>query len=920
MPRSVHPSLRTLLTALAALTVASCSGSEASGPEYSAAQGRARAEGGGEPPTDDAEAIPHGPLPEGVTPLRYTIWMEVVPDRDRFRGRVDVQVRLDQARELIWMHGRGLNVTQAEVLPEGLEPVNATFEQLDDHGVAALRLAEPVEAGEVTISLTYDAPFDRQLKGLYRVDTGGASYAFTQFEATSARLAFPCFDEPRFKTPFELTLSVRGDHEAIANTTPADVREIGEMKEVRFTPTEPLPTYLVAMAVGPLDVVEHDPIPANDVRDRPIPFRGVAVRGQGERLAYALEHTAPLLASLEAYFGVAYPYDKLDIIAVPDFASGAMENAGAITFRETLLLLDPQRAPENQRRAFAYVMAHELAHQWFGNLVTMPWWDDIWLNEAFATWMGNKTVRDVHPEYQAHVGMVRSIHGAMRADSLVSARQIRQPIESNHDIRNAFDAITYRKGGGVLEMFERWLGEETFREGIREYVNRHRFGTATADDLLDALSQMAGQDVGTPFRTFLMQPGVPLLRAERSCGDDGNAMSVSQRRYLPVGSEGERDRTWQVPTCVRYGRGRSVEDTCELVTDAEARVDLGESCPDWVMPNADAAGYYRWSLPAEGVERLMEDGWARLSERERLSVADNLVAAFAADTVEAADVFEAFDRIARDDSRAVATAPTGLISWTREHVLEEDGRGEVEAWAERLYGRRARRLGWSARRRESGETGLLRADLLSFLAFTARSERVRREAARRGRAYIGYGGDGELHPDAVEPNLVGTALRVAVQEGDRAFFEALLEAVLASDDALFRSRGLRALASTHDSTLAQRALSLSLDARLRVNEVTDPLTTQLSMPETRGAAWDWMRDHFDEVFDRVATTRAGYAPWYVSGFCSTRRAEEVEAFFGERIEALPGGPRNLRGALEAIRLCAARVEAQRASAQAFFER
>jgi alanyl aminopeptidase len=550
----------------------------------------------------------------------------------------------------------------------------------------------------------------------------------------------------------------------------------------------------------------------------------------------------------------------------------------------------------------------------------MPWWDDIWLNEAFATWMGNKTVRDVHPEYQAHVGMVRSVQGAMRADSLVSARQIRQPIDSNHDIRNAFDAITYRKGGGVLEMFERWLGEETFREGIREYVNRHRFGTATADDLLDALSQMAGRDVATPFRTFLMQPGVPLVQASRSCGDDGAALSVRQSRYLPVGSSGERDRTWQVPVCIRAGEGDETELSCEqILAETEGDIPLGDDCPDWVMPNADAAGYYRWSMPAEDLSRLMDDGWEHLTERERLSVADNLVAAFAADTADAADVFGTFAQIARDDSRAVATEPMGLVSWTREHLVDEDGREAVEEWAEGLYGRRARRLGWTARRREDGETGLLRENLLSFLAFTARSDRVRREAARRGRRYIGYGGDGELHPDAVEPNLVGTALRVAVQEGDAELFDALFEKVLASDDALFRRRALTALASTHDPTLAARALSLSLDARLRVNEVTTPLRTQLSMPETRPAAWDWMREHFDEVFDRVATTRAGYAPWYLTGFCSEERAGEVEAFFEGRIESLPGGPRNLRGALEAIRLCAARVEAQRESAAEFFE-
>lgn len=903
-----------VLILLASYGGMSCGGTETPHPEYSAAEAEPVAEAA----PAEAEEIPEGRLPEGVTPLHYTLFLEVVPSRERFGGRVDIRTRLDEETSLIWMHGRDLNVTEAEVLPEGLEAVNARFEQMDEEGVAALRLASPVGPGEVEISLTYDAPFDRQLKGLYRVDTGGDSYAFTQFEATSARLAFPCFDEPRFKTPFDLTLSVRPEHEAVANTTATSTREVRGMKEVRFAETEALPTYLVAMAVGPLDIVEHAPLPANSVRERPLPFRGVAARGRGARLAYALEHTGALLEYLESYFGTPYPYDKLDIIAVPDFASGAMENAGAVTFRETLLLLDPENAPEGQRRGMAYVMAHELAHMWFGNLVTMPWWNDIWLNEAFATWMGNKTIRHVHPEYHAAVGMVASVQGAMRADSLVSARQIRQPIDTNHDIRNAFDSITYRKGGGVLEMFERYMGEETFRNAIREHMGRHRFGTATATDLLDSLSQLAGRDISTPFNTFLLQPGVPLVEASLACGDEGNFLDVRQSRYLPVGSTGERAQTWQIPICVRHGRGRQVDDTCELVTEAQARIDLGAQCPEWVMPNADAAGYYRWSLPAEGVDHLMSRGWARLTERERVSVADNLGAAFAAGTMDTPTVFSTFERLASDDTRHASNVPMGLVGWARDHWAANDAaRGRVQNFGAGLYRSRARRLGWGPRRgrTEDGETGLLRAGVLSFLANTARDERTRREAAERGRRYLG---EDAVQPDAVESNLVGLALGAAVQEGDAAFFDRLSARVLASDDALFRRLGLRALGSTRDPELGPRALALATDERLRVNEVTITVQRQLSMPETRPAAWTWLQANFDAVFSRVATTRAGYAPWSLTGFCSEERAREVETFFEGRIGELPGGPRNLRGALEAIRLCAARVEAQRESTSTFF--
>ena len=347
------------------------------------------------------------------------------------------------------------------------------------------------------------------------------------------------------------------------------------------------------------------------------------------------------------------------------------------------------------------------------------------------------------------------------------------------------------------------------------------------------------------------------------------------------------------------------------MTEAEQRVSVGDACPDWVMPNADASGYYRWTMPSADLDALMDDGWSRLSERGRLSVADNLIAAYDADAAEPAAVFSAMERIASDDTRHVATTPMELLSWTRRNVVvpNPDRRPAFERFASDLYLRRSRQLGWAPRRgrAEDGERALFRSSVLSFLAFTARNPAVRREAADRGRRYLGYGGDGELHPDAVEPSLVGLALMVAVQESDAAFFDALLERALASDDALFRRHALGALGATHDPELALRALALSVEPRLRVNEVTIPMSSQLSMPETRDAAFAWMREHFDEAYARVATTRAGYAPWSLSGYCTEEAASEVETFFGPRIEALPGGPRNLRGALEAIRLCSARV-------------
>lgn len=869
------------------------------------------------------EAPPLGQLSDAVVPLRYRLALKVIPDQHGFGGVVEIDARVAEPTRRVWLHGDRLQVRSAAVvLPDGSE-LSARYEQVHDDGVAQLVTDEVIPAGEVTLRVDYDAPFNRALRGLYRVDSGGASYAFTQLEAVSARLVFPGFDEPRFKVPFEVALTVREGEAAIFNTPEVAREAAGEgLVTVRYAPTLPLPTYLLALAVGPLDVVEHEAIGATALRDRPVPLRGLAARGKGAELAYALEHTGRMLIALEEYFGMAYPYEKLDIAAVPDFAAGAMENAGLVTFREELLLLgDGTNAPERQRRAYAYVMAHELAHQWFGNLVTMAWWDDLWLNEAFATWMGNKITGALYPEYRAELSQLDSAHAAMATDSLVSARQIRQPIESNHDISNAFDSITYRKGGAVLNMFERWMGEEVFRRGIQGYMRAHANGNATYEELLSALSEAAGRDVATSFRTFLFQPGLPFLAATPSCEDGQGAVQLRQSRYLPVGSAGSRQQSWQVPVCIRWAAGRGEPQvTCALLEEPEGRVAL-PACPTWIHPNADGAGYYRFALEGVALAALRR-AWGALGDREQIAFADSLDAAVDAGALPAADLYRSLEPLARSTVRSVATAPMPPIRFAYDHLVEESMRPNVSRFAARLYAPALRRLGWTPRRGEDGEQAILRASVLGHLAGVARDPAVRREASRRARAYLGLDGrepTGNLDRSALDPNLVGMALAVAVQDGDAAFFDALLERFLASDDALLRGQLLGALASAKDPELAARARALALDARVRVNELWTPLGVQLGMPETRDAAWAFLQERFDDLAGRLEES-AGSLPRLLGGACSRERADEIERFFAPRVGELQGGPRNLATTLESIRLCAARVEAQQESAREFFAR
>ena len=403
-------------------------------------------------------------------------------------------------------------------------------------------------------------------------------YAYTQFESIAARDAFPCFDEPGFKIPFDTTLVVPAGDEAVANTHEIERKTEGGSLRVHFAPTLPLPSYLVAFAVGPLEIVPAPDVPPNAVRKRPLPLRGVTTKGHGKEIAYALAHAGEILAVLEQIFGIEYPYDKLDILAVPD-KGGAMENPGAVTFADELLLFDEKTAPVWQKRAYASVVAHEFAHQWVGDLVTAAWWDDIWLNEAFATWIGSKAADTWDPKVEAKLELLEGIQGAIGADALVSARAIRQPIESNNDIENAFDSITYEKGGGVLSMFERWVGADTFQRGLHEYLSQHRFGNATADDFLSAESTASGKDVKTAFHTFLDQPGVPFVEAEVQCGDGGPRLHLKQSRYLPLGSTGDPNKTWQIPVCARYQTGKDVKEACVLLADHEGDIGSRRQVP-----------------------------------------------------------------------------------------------------------------------------------------------------------------------------------------------------------------------------------------------------------------------------------------------------------------------------------------------------
>jgi alanyl aminopeptidase len=507
----------------------------------------------------------------------------------------------------------------------------------------------------------------------------------------------------------------------------------------------------------------------------------------------------------------------------------------------------------------------------------------------------------------------------MGADSLVSARAIRQPITSTHDIENAFDSITYQKGGGVLSMFEKWAGADVWQKGLHAYLEKHEFGSGSADDFLTAESEATGKDVKTAFHTFLDQSGVPLVEVSLECGKT-SALHLSQSRFLPIGSTGSTDRTWQIPICARFASGKGTKEACTLMTEKTATLDLGAaSCPSWVLPNADAAGYYRFSLAPKDLTNLRKNGFASLSIREKVAYATSVRAGYSRATTPMNDVFDAVALLAKETDPAVAEEPMGYVSVAREWLFSDPLRAKVEAYGKELYASQGRKLGWEAKKDEDDEARTLRASVLGFLANTARDKAVRDEAKKRGLAYIGFGGDGAIHTGAVDANLAALALSVVGEDADRATWDAMKALLGKTVDEVVRGRLLWALSSAKSPELAAAARELVLDPSLHESEIMTPLYAQLGAVETRDAAWQWLKDHYDAVVQRLPRHHSGVA--LVSStrpYCDDEHAKDIEAFFTPKIDSIEGGPRTLASTLEDIRLCAARRKAQEPSAREFF--
>ncbi|HRE92134.1 MAG TPA: M1 family metallopeptidase, partial [Myxococcota bacterium] len=586
-------------------------------------------------------------LPDGAAPTAYELHLKIDPAAETFSGRVKIDVELAQATRLIRLHALDLTIASATWTgPRPSDRPVSLSAELDGRGALALWSATPLPAGAGRLELSFEGPLDEPPVGLYRAKEGEHHYAYTQFEPLEARKAFPCFDEPRFKVPVTTTLTTPVGAHALSNMPEVGSEVAGGWRTTRFSTSPPMPTYLVAFAVGPFDIVEGPRISS-----RRVPFRVVTTRGKGPLARFAIERTPDHLAFLEAWFGTPYPYPKLDFVAVPSFSSSAMENIGLVTYRDAVLLIDPVNAPLDDRLRGESIISHELAHMWFGNLVTLAWWDDLWLNEAFAVWMARKAVKALAPDLDPVESVARNKMSVMGADSRPAARAIREPIVDEGDVYNAFDGITYSKGAAVLEMVEQWIGEEAFRGGVRSYLDEHAHGVAATADLLAHLERAAAEasnpkrrergEVTRILTSFTEKPHVPLVHVDWRCEGDAVQIDVSQREWRsladprgPISGE----LRWEIPMCLRLADERRHFVHCALLSDERATWETRPGfCPTFSHPNVDEAGYYRWET------RLGPVSIARADSRVMAGYLGNLRAAFEAGDL---DVQSYVDRVA----------------------------------------------------------------------------------------------------------------------------------------------------------------------------------------------------------------------------------------------------------------------------------
>ena len=849
-------------------------------------------------------------LPSGAVPAHFKLDLTLDPAKDTFSGVVTVDLKVRQSTNVIWFNASRLSVSAATLEQGGAKLAAKILPGGDDF--VGFEFDSPLGVGDARLRIEYTGQVNlKSSAGVFLSKRNEDRYLFTQFEAIDARSAFPCFDEPAYKVPWQLTLHIPASLVAVSNTPVESETSEGAMKRVVFRETPPLPSYLIAFGVGPLEFVDGGKACRNK-----IPVRIVVPRGDAPRAKYAAQVTAEILTKLEEYFDIPYPFEKADQLAIPLSFGGAMENPGLVTYDAGIILAPPQGDDTLQRqRGYAWVAAHELAHQWFGDLVTMAWWNDTWLNESFATFVEQKLVSTWKPEWDTRVDDQGSRTFAMWLDRLATARRIDQPVLAKTDIASAFDGITYQKGAAVLTMTEQSMGEDKFRMAVRFYLLHHARSNGTLQDFLDALGEASGPRVPASFRTFLQQAGTPEISMQLKCEGGAARIEMQQQRFLPFGSTAAEVQSWKIPVSVAYqnGDGRLTESI--NVDSATSSLALkSQGCPAWFLGNAGETGYYYTRYEGPALQALVENR-SQLSLAERAGLFGELDNMAKAGNLPLSQGLKLAVTLKDEPNRQIVDAAIDLAS-VRIEFLPENLRPKYAAYVRNTFGARARKLGWIPKPGESEDERLLRPRLVGFVAHDGEDPELIAAAKELAEKWLAT-------RQALPAETISGIFNTAARNGDASLYDKILAAAKAEKDEFFLETLIRALGSFPTKELVLRNMKLLMDGTFDMRMSASLLFGPLSTPAVAGIPLEFVESNYDAIVTKLPSSAgfdfAAFLPETARLGCSAEQARAAQDFFGPRMAKVNGGPRNLAQLLESIRLCEARKKIQQPDLVQYFQ-
>jgi puromycin-sensitive aminopeptidase len=774
-------------------------------------------------------------LPKTVVPERYELTIRSDLRTSTFVGQEVVTVHVCEPVHEIHLNASKLDIHEASLTNDSGGRLTGTVALDAETQRARIDLDGTAEPGVWSLRIAFSGTITGELVGFYRSDYPDPNgimqaLAVTQMEAPHARRVFPCWDEPEFKAVFAVTLIVDEALTAISNAAIVSERPLGDgTKEVTFADTIKMSTYLVAFVVGRLEATE--PLNVDGT-----PLRVVFVPGRRSLTDYALEVGAFALRFFTRYYGIPYPGDKLDLIGLPAFAAGAMENLGAVTFRETALLVDRQTASRGDLEGVADTVAHEIAHMWFGDLVTMKWWNGLWLNEAFATFMELLAVDEFRQEWQRWVTFGLSRGTAMETDALSSTRPVEFSVQSPDDAESMFDVLTYQKGSSILRMLEQYLTSQVFQQGIRRYLDQHKFGNAETADLWSAIEGASGEPVGRFMHAWVFEPGFPIVTVE--AGNEGRQLTLSQQRFRYLGGAADGAR-WEIPVMLRLGTEQGHQALKVLLSDDEATITLDQPV-DWVVANEGGHGFYRVRYSRDLLSKLTTNVQEKLSPIERFNVVSDTWASVVAGLTPVPDFLGLSRLFGEEENRAIWVALLGGFGYLN-RMLEPAQRPKLQAFVRALVGPMVERLGWKRREGESELISQLRGTLISALGVLGEDAATRAKAVELHAAYL-------TDRSAIDRDVVPAVIAIVADAGGLTEYELYLERQEASDiPPQEQRRYLFALASFHDQALIGQTLDKILVGAIRRQDRASLISLLLQNLYGGSLAWAFVRDHWEAL-------------------------------------------------------------------------